>query len=64
MANISLSQLSDRSLFDFESLTASGIPLTAVESESQYSPMATTTVNTWEPDRRSVTEDANFEVQR
>jgi tRNA 2-thiocytidine biosynthesis protein TtcA len=64
MANISLSQLSDRSLFDFESLTASGIPLTAVESESEYSPMATTTVNTWEPDRRSVTEDANFEVQR
>ena len=50
MANISLSQLADRNLFDFNSLHASAIPLAPAEPQNDYSPMASTRVNTWVPD--------------
>ncbi|MFQ3230269.1 tRNA 2-thiocytidine(32) synthetase TtcA [Reinekea sp.] len=49
MANISLSQLADRNNFDFESLQVLGIPAVNIDENSQFAPMATTTVNTWEP---------------
>lgn len=49
MANVSLSQLADRNNFDFESLRVSGIPTVNIDENSQYAPLASTTVNTWEP---------------
>ncbi len=64
MANVSLSQLADRNLFDFESLTATGIPLVNASNESEHSPMASTTVNTWEPIKETVIKDAIFEIHQ
>ncbi|MEJ2043903.1 MAG: tRNA 2-thiocytidine(32) synthetase TtcA [Reinekea sp.] len=59
MANISLSQLSDRGLFDFESLQASAIPLVQEKPVSEYSPMVSTIVNTWEPELSEQGSDCN-----
>jgi len=64
MANISISQLSDRTLFDFGSLSANGIPLTPTEPESEYSPMASTIVNTWEPSTSDNIKDATLEIHQ
>ncbi|MDN3650293.1 tRNA 2-thiocytidine(32) synthetase TtcA [Reinekea marina] len=50
MANVSLSQLADREAFDFESLQISGIRAVNIDENSQYAPMASTTVNTWVPE--------------
>jgi len=50
MANVSITQLADRELFDFESLAVTAIPLVPAQEETKYAPMATTTVNTWEPE--------------
>ncbi|MBU2863024.1 tRNA 2-thiocytidine(32) synthetase TtcA [Reinekea forsetii] len=50
MANVSLSQLADREAFDFESLQVSGIRAVNIDENSQYAPMASTTVNTWVPE--------------
>ena len=49
IANISPSQLADQTLFDFKSLAASNIPLAQQIEESEYSPMSSTTINTWVP---------------
>jgi tRNA 2-thiocytidine biosynthesis protein TtcA len=49
MANVSLSQLADRDNFDFDALRVSGIPAVNIEPDNEYSPLAFTTVNTWEP---------------
>lgn len=48
--NVAPSQLADRSLHDFASLQATGIPLATVSDGGQFSPMAQTSVNTWVPD--------------
>ena len=47
--NIAPSQLADREQFDFLSLQVTGIPLAPVNEGSEYSPMAQTRVNTWDP---------------
>ncbi|MHA7879154.1 MAG: tRNA 2-thiocytidine(32) synthetase TtcA [Saccharospirillum sp.] len=50
IGNVAPSQLADRNLFDFLSMQATGIPLTQVNTDSEYSPMAHTTVQTWQPE--------------
>ena len=40
MANVSLSQLSDRERFNFTDLRASGIPLVATDVDQPYAPLA------------------------
>lgn len=47
--NIAPSQLADREQFDFLSLRVTGIPLAPVNEGGEYSPMAQTRVNTWDP---------------
>lgn len=64
IANVSLSQLADRNNFDFESLRASGIPMVAVDSASEYAPMSSTTVQTWEPAVNIEKKDAICEVHQ
>jgi len=64
MANVSPTQLADRRLHNFETLKATGIPVTAVSDASDYSPMATTTVRTWVPANNEDKKDAVFEVQQ
>ncbi|WP_196157272.1 tRNA 2-thiocytidine(32) synthetase TtcA [Reinekea sp. G2M2-21] len=64
MSNISPSQLADRNLFPFETLATTGIPVTTIEVQSEYSPMATTAVNTWVPSDIADNKDAAFEVQQ
>jgi tRNA 2-thiocytidine biosynthesis protein TtcA len=64
ISNISPSQLGDRTLFDFESLRSNSIPMTNTESDHEYSPMASTTVNTWEPSDNGDIKDATFEVHQ
>lgn len=54
MANVSLSQLSDRNLFDFASLQADGIPIKQQEHDNAYAPMSSTTVNSWIPPQAEV----------
>ncbi len=49
MANVSLSQLADRSLFDFESLQTNAIPTFDTTTDNEYSPMASAVVRTWSP---------------
>lgn len=63
ISNVSLSQLADRERFDFESLTASSIPLVPLNTESEYSPMNSTTVQTWEPVSEAK-KDTNYEVHQ
>lgn len=53
MSNVSLSQLSDRSNFDFESLQTTGIPVQNVSEDSEYAPMTSTSVQTWAPEIHS-----------
>lgn len=48
--NIAPSQLADRDQYNFVAMEATGIPLSPVSAGGEYSPMAQTTVNTWEPD--------------
>lgn len=50
LSNVAPSQLADRNLFDFLSMQATGIPLTPVNEPSSYSPMAQTSVQTWQPE--------------
>ncbi len=64
MANVSLSQLADRNLYNFESLQVSSIPLVAAEPASQYSPMASTVVNTWKPTPLETKTDATIEIHQ
>jgi tRNA 2-thiocytidine biosynthesis protein TtcA len=64
IANVSLSQLADRNNFDFESLRASGIPMVAVDSASEYAPMSSTTVQTWEPKVNTEKKDTICEVHQ
>ena len=63
MANVSPSQLADKSLFDFERLRTTGIPLTTIENPSMHAPMASTTVRTWAPSSNENNKDAAFEIQ-
>lgn len=62
MANVSLSQLADRALFDFEALKTTGIPLVQKNTDSDYSPMASTKVNTWEPSTHSNINDDILDI--
>ncbi len=64
MSNVSPSQLADRNLYPFETLAATGIPVTTIEAQSEYSPMATTAVHTWVPSDIADNKDAAFEVQQ
>jgi len=64
IANVSLSQLADRTRFDFESLKASSIPLTPLNSDSIYAPMSSTTVKTWEPTETAEEKDTNYEIHQ
>jgi tRNA 2-thiocytidine biosynthesis protein TtcA len=50
MANVSLSQLSDRERFNFTDLRASAIPLIHADADQPYAPMASTLVKTWTPE--------------
>lgn len=47
--NIAPSQLADRNHYDFLSMQATGIPLAPVSDGGERSPMAQTSVSTWEP---------------
>ncbi|TCS40761.1 tRNA 2-thiocytidine(32) synthetase TtcA [Reinekea marinisedimentorum] len=64
IANVSLSQLADRNNFDFESLRASSIPMMPINSDSQYAPMSSTTVQTWEPTENIDKKDVICEVHQ
>lgn len=64
IANVAPSQLADRTLYDFESLTATGIPLSPAGTDSEYSPMASTVVNTWVPSETEQPDNATFEVEQ
>jgi tRNA 2-thiocytidine biosynthesis protein TtcA len=64
MSNVSPSQLADRNLYPFETLAATGIPVTTIEAQSEYSPMATTAIHTWVPSDIADNKDAAFEVQQ
>lgn len=60
LSNVAPSQLADRNLFDFLSMQATGIPLTPVNEPSSYSPMAQTSVQTWQPENPSVGTDISI----
>lgn len=64
ISHISPSQLADRSLYDFESLKVSAIPMTPTQEVSAYSPLASTVVNTWVPEDSDYADAAAFEVDQ
>lgn len=64
IAHVSPSQLADRSLYDFESLEISAIPLTPTQEVSEHSPLAATVVNTWVPEEPEQGMSATFAVDQ
>ncbi|EAR10280.1 tRNA 2-thiocytidine(32) synthetase TtcA [Reinekea blandensis] len=64
IGHVSPSQLADRSLYDFESLEISAIPMTPMNDVSEYSPLASTVVNTWVPEESELNGNDTFEVDQ
>lgn len=64
IANVSPSQLADRKLHDFESLAVTGIPVVNSDTVSEYSPMASTVVNTWYPAEEEEARNTTIEVDQ
>ena len=64
IGHVSPSQLADRALYDFESLEISAIPMTPMNDVSEYSPLASTVVNTWVPEESELNGNSTFEVDQ